>query len=39
MLYLTADAAKELAKLPPDATVRVEGPVPGNADKVSAAGS
>ena len=39
MLYLTADAAKELAKLQPDATVQVEGPVPGHADKVSAAGS
>ena len=39
MIYLTADAAKELAKLQPDATVEVEGPVPGHADKVSAAGS
>jgi hypothetical protein len=39
MLYLTADAAKELAKLQPDATVQVEGPVPGHADKVTAAGS
>jgi hypothetical protein len=39
MLYLPADAAQELAKLQPDATVEVEGPVPGHADKVSGAGS
>ncbi len=39
MLYLTADAAQQLSKLQPDATVQVEGPVPGHAEKVSGAGS